>query len=103
GATFGAARYKVIEADLPGSGRSLPQPRKFPVSYYEDDSRSFMALLHELDAEPAHLMGFSDGGELALLMAALNPAIARSVVAWGAAGSVNDPNGFLRQAFGNVV
>jgi valacyclovir hydrolase len=62
-----------------------------------------MALLHELDAEPAHLMGFSDGGEDALLMASLNPDIAITVVTWCAAGSLNDANGFMRELLRNVV
>jgi pimeloyl-ACP methyl ester carboxylesterase len=95
-------RYRVIAADPPGSGRSGPQPRKYAASYYEDDSRAFLALLEERRASPAHLVGFSDGGEYALLMAELKPAAARSIVAWGAAGQVAAPREFL-EAFGQVV
>ena len=95
-------RYRVIAADPPGSGRSGPQPREFSPSYYEDDSRSFLALLEELGASPAHVAGFSDGGEYALLMAELEPAAVRSVVAWGAAGRLVAPPEFL-EAFGRVV
>ncbi len=29
-----AARYKVIAADLPGSGRSEPQPRAYTPTFY---------------------------------------------------------------------
>src|SRR5438046_217523 len=68
-----AAGYRVIAADLPGSGRSEPQPRAYTATYFEDDARSFAALLHHLAPGPAHLMGFSDGGEDCLLMAALTP------------------------------
>jgi valacyclovir hydrolase len=98
-----AAGYRVIAADLPGSGRSEPQPRVYTATYYEDDARSFAALLQHLTTGPAHLMGFSDGGEVSLLMAALTPGVVRSVVTWGAAGALNDPNGQLRQAMYNVV
>ncbi len=80
-----AAGYRVIAADLPGSGRSEPQPRTYTATFYEDDARSFAALLQQLATGPAHLMGFSDGGEISLLMAALTPGVARSVVTWGAA------------------
>jgi len=83
-----ATRYRVIAADLPGSGRSEPQPRVYPATYYADDARSFVALLEHVKAEATHLIGFSDGGEVALLMAAFSPAIARSVVTWGAAGAI---------------
>lgn len=98
-----AAGYRVIAADLPGSGRSQPQPRAYTASYLEDDARAFAALLQHLGAVPAHLMGFSDGGEVALLMTVLNPGIARSLVTWGAGGKLSDPSGQLREAFYNVV
>ncbi|MCI0398371.1 MAG: alpha/beta hydrolase [Chloroflexi bacterium] len=98
-----AANYRVIAADLPGSGRSQPQPREYTATYFEDDARSFAVLLQHLAVGPAHLMGFSDGGEVSLLMAALTPDVARSVVTWGAAGTVSDPDGQLREAMYNVV
>jgi valacyclovir hydrolase len=98
-----AAGYRVIAADLPGSGRSEPQPRTYTATYFEDDAGSFAALLEHLATGPAHLMGFSDGGDISLLMAALTPGVARSVVSWGAAGVLNDPSGQLREAMYNVV
>jgi len=82
------ASYHVIATELPGSGRSGPQPRTFTPQYLEDDASTFLALLDDLGATPAHLVGFSDGGEYALLMAATRPEVARSVVTWGAAGSL---------------
>jgi len=97
------AGYRVIAADLPGSGRSEPQPRAYTASYYEEDTHAFAALLQHLESGPAHLMGFSDGGEISLLMAAMMPGVARSVVTWGAAGVLNDPSGQLREAIYNVV
>lgn len=86
-----APHYRVIAADAPGSGRSGPQPREYTPSYFGDDSRSFLALLDELQASPAHIVGFSDGGEYALVMAELRPAAVRSIVAWGVAAQVAAP------------
>lgn len=80
--------FRVIAVDLPGSGRSEPQPRHYDSTYYVDDARLLLGLLDELRIEMAHLVGFSDGGEEALLMAALQPARALSVLTWGAAGQV---------------
>ena len=97
------AGYRIIAADLPGSGRSEPQPRAYTASYYEDDARSLEALLQHLSIASAHLIGFSDGGEVSLLLAALTPERARSVVTWGAVGTINDPNGQLRDIMYNVV
>ena len=98
-----AAGYRVIAADLPGSGRSEPQPRTYTATYYEEDAPAFAALLQHLATEPAHLIGFSDGGMTSLLMAALAPGIVRSVVTWGAAGTISDPGGHLVEAMYNVV
>jgi pimeloyl-ACP methyl ester carboxylesterase len=97
------AGYRVIAADLPGSGRSEPQPRTYTATYYEDDARSFAALLEHLATEPAHVIGFSDGGMTALLMASLTPGVARSVLTWGAAGTISDPGGHLIEAMYNIV
>jgi valacyclovir hydrolase len=98
-----AAGYRVIAADLPGSGRSEPQPRTYTATYYEEDAHAFAALLRQLATEPAHLIGFSDGAEVSLLMATLIPAGVRSVVLWGAAGVINDPDGRMREAMYNIV
>ena len=79
-------QFRVIAADLPGSGQSGPQPRQYSASFYHDDARSFLALLGALDATPAHVVGFSDGGEVGLIMAEQQPSALRSLFAWGAAG-----------------
>jgi valacyclovir hydrolase len=85
-----ASRFSVIAADPPGSGKSGPQPRTYTPSYYQDDAVAFLTMLDAMGASPAHLVGFSDGGEYALLMAALRPGAVRSVVTWGSAGSLGD-------------
>jgi len=97
------AGVRVIAADLPGSGRSHPQPRVYTATYFEDDAGAFSALLQSLSPESTHLVGFSDGGEVALLMAELFPDRVRSVVTWGSAGQISDPSGELRSIFHDVV
>jgi pimeloyl-ACP methyl ester carboxylesterase len=95
------AGYQVIAADLPGSGRS--EPRTYTASFFEEDTYAFAALLEHLESDPAHLVGFGNGGEVSLLMAELLPDIVRSVMAWGAVGTINDPGGELREAIYNVI
>ena len=97
-----APTYRVIAADVPGSGRSGPHPRTFPPTYYQDDAQVFLAMLVTIGASPAHVVGFSDGGEYALLMAALRPSAVRSVVTWGAAGSLGD-NPEMVEVFARLV
>jgi pimeloyl-ACP methyl ester carboxylesterase len=97
-----APHYRLIAADPPGSGQSGPQPREYSASYYEDDSYAFLALLDGLSASPAHLVGFSDGGEYALLMGELKQAAIRSIVTWGAAGKLAFAPEFLAE-FGQII
>jgi valacyclovir hydrolase len=85
-----APKYRVIAADVPGSGKSGPQPRQYTPSYYHDDARSMLAMLKALNASPAHVVGFSDGGEYALVMAATDASAVKSVVTWGSAGKLPD-------------
>lgn len=97
------AGYKVIAADLPGSGRSEPQPRTYTASCFEEDTYALVALLQHLESELAHLVGFGSGGEISLLMAELMPGVVRSVMTWGAVGTINDPGGELREGIYNVI
>jgi len=79
--------YQFILPDLPGYGKSVPPLRTYPVDFYERDARVMATFLQALDLPPAHIMGFSDGGEVALLLPILRPSICRSVAAWGAIGA----------------
>jgi valacyclovir hydrolase len=83
-----SAGFHVIAVDLPGSGRSEPQPRSYTAGYYHDDARALLGLLDALGVSVAHLAGFSDGGEVAVLMAGLRPGLALSLFTWGAAGKI---------------
>jgi valacyclovir hydrolase len=87
--------FRIVAIDLPGSGRSQPQPRRYTASYYADDGQTLLGLLDELGIRAAHLAGFSDGGEEALLLAGLRPSLALSVFTWGAAGQLVAPPGTL--------
>ena len=80
--------FRVIAIDLPGSGRSEPRPRSYAAGYYHDDALVLLGLLDALGVSAAHLAGFSDGGEEAVLMAEQRPGLALSLFTWGAAGKI---------------
>ncbi len=97
-----ASKFRVIAADLPGSGKSEPQPRAYTPTYYHDDAAAFLALLDHLGAGPAHIVGFSDGGEVAFVMAEERPTAVRSIATWGAAGTIEAPPEML-DAFDTLI
>jgi pimeloyl-ACP methyl ester carboxylesterase len=84
-----ARRYRVLVPDLPGYGRSTPQPRPFPLVFYRQDALRLLAWLAALGLDRVHLGGFSDGAEVALWMAILDPPRIYSLLAWGVAGTLD--------------
>ncbi|WP_432541806.1 alpha/beta fold hydrolase [Kineococcus sp. SYSU DK002] len=73
-----ADAFTVHAAERPGHGRT--PDREGPFSY-DDGVLDTLALLDALGVGRAHLVGFSDGGVIALLMAVRHPERVRSVVA----------------------
>lgn len=98
-----ARHWRVISIDLPGSGRSGPQPRSYTRHYWEDDAHVIAAFVKSRVGGPAHIVGHSDGGEVGLLIAALHPGVARSVVAWGATGALDETHRGAVGYFHNIV
>jgi valacyclovir hydrolase len=79
--------FRAFVVDRPGYGRSVPPYRTYPPDFYHRDARVMGGLLDALGLRDVHMMGFSDGGEVALIMPILRPDLCQSVVAWGAVGS----------------
>jgi pimeloyl-ACP methyl ester carboxylesterase len=84
-----ARRYRVWVPDLPGQGRSTPQPRTFPLDFYRQDALRLLGWLAGLGLDRVYLGGFSDGAEVALWMAILDPPRIASLLAWGVAGALD--------------
>jgi len=80
-------RFRVLAPSRRGYGRSGPKPRRYPRDFYRRDAEDVVAWLDALGVRRAHVVGYSDGGEVALLMPILRPDLVASVAAWGAVGS----------------
>jgi valacyclovir hydrolase len=78
--------FRVIAPTLRGYGQSRPKPRQYPPDFYRQDARDVLAFMDALNIEAAHIMGYSDGGEVSLLCGGMQPERFRSVIAWGAVG-----------------
>jgi len=78
--------YEVIAPTLRGYGLSEPKPRDFPPRFYDRDAADVMAFMDALGIRQAHLIGYSDGGETALICAGTHPQRFVSVACWGAVG-----------------
>lgn len=65
-----APSYRVIALDTRGHGRSPRGTAPFTIRQFADDLLDF---LDERGIERAHLLGFSDGGNIALVFALAHP------------------------------
>ncbi len=82
---------RVIAPDLRGHGRSAALPRQYDADLYRTDADDLVRLLDQLALDAVHLVGYSDGGETAILLAARLGARVRSATVWGVSGRVPPP------------
>jgi valacyclovir hydrolase len=78
--------YRVLGLSLRGYGQSTPKPRTFTPDFYHKDAADVLAFMDALNIPQAHLMGYSDGGETALIAAGTQPERFKSVIVWGCVG-----------------
>jgi pimeloyl-ACP methyl ester carboxylesterase len=76
-----AARYRVFLPERRGHGHTPDV--EGPLSY-QDMANDTVAFIESVVGSPAHLVGWSDGGIVALLVAIARPDLVRKVVAVGA-------------------
>ena len=74
-------RYRVLAFDRRGHGRTADTDAAF---HYDDMVSETIAAIQKLIGGPAHLVGWSDGGIVALLIALRRPDLVRSLVLIGA-------------------
>ena len=79
--------FHVMGLTLRGYGQSQPKPRDFPDNFYHRDADDVIAFLDALHIDRAHLIGFSDGGEVSLILAGQHPERIVSCIAIGAVGN----------------
>lgn len=73
--------FHVFAYDRTGQGRTADQIGSLHFAF---QTREAIAYLEDIVKEPAHLLGWSDGGIIALMVAIERPDLVRSIVAIGA-------------------
>ena len=66
--------YRVISFDPRGYGKSRPPVRDFPQDFYRRDAEDASGIITALGLESCGVMGWSDGANAAVLLAAEHPA-----------------------------
>jgi pimeloyl-ACP methyl ester carboxylesterase len=76
-----AADYRVLAFDRRGHGRTADTDAPF---HYADMTTETVGVLEHAGGDAAHIVGFSDGGIIGLLLALARPELVRSLVLIGA-------------------
>lgn len=78
--------YHVYGLTLRGYGESTPKPRDFSPGFYRRDTDDTLAFMDAVGLDKVHILGYSDGGEVALMASGLQPDRFLSAASIGAVG-----------------
>lgn len=90
-------KYRVIAVDTRGHGQSPRGEKPFTLSQFAEDLHGFML---ENGIEKAHILGFSDGGNIATLFALRYPEMVEKLIL---NGSNLDPFGMKTELFLQIL
>ncbi|XP_070567447.1 valacyclovir hydrolase-like [Ptychodera flava] len=76
-------KFTLIAWDPRGYGKSRPPDRDFPKKFFDRDAEDAAQLMKTLGYSKYSLLGWSDGGITALLIAARHSSALRKMVLWG--------------------
>lgn len=75
--------YRIIAWDPPGYGCSIPPKRTFGSDFFRKDAEIAHSLMENLGAKKYSILGWSDGGITAMIVAANNQKSVEKLVFWG--------------------
>jgi len=85
------SHFRVIAPHLHGYGHSTHR-NSYALSFYRDDANDLATLLDSLKIDKVLVLGFSDGGIVGLLLAALYPQRVLALAVMGAQPAINAQN-----------
>ena len=93
-----AKKFRVIAVDCPGQGRS----EQTPTLSYQVMADYFSKMVDALKLDSLYVFGYSDGGNVALLMAADRPDKVKKVAAFAAASNTSGYYPYVAEAMGQL-
>ncbi|XP_055852232.1 valacyclovir hydrolase [Episyrphus balteatus] len=82
--------YTIIAWDPPGYGKSIPPKRQFDLNFYHKDAECATSLMKILGYSNFSVLGWSDGGITAMIMAGTDRRLLDNMVIWGAGPYINE-------------
>ncbi|XP_028619091.1 valacyclovir hydrolase [Grammomys surdaster] len=95
-------RFTLVAWDPRGYGMSRPPDRDYPRDFFERDAKDAVDLMKTLGFKQFSLLGWSDGGITALIIAATFPSYIRKMVVWGANSYVTEEDSRIYEGIRDV-
>ena len=96
------ANHSVIAVDPRGYGQSRPLDRTFSSDYLHRDAEDGLAVMQSLGFNHFSILGWSDGANSAVIMAANEPDAVKKLVIWGGNAFITEEDMKLYEATKNV-
>ncbi|XP_011198653.2 valacyclovir hydrolase [Bactrocera dorsalis] len=81
--------HTIIAWDPPGYGKSVPPERRFDLDFLQNDARCAVELMHALGRPKFSVLGWSNGGVTAIIVAGRFVECVEKLVIWGAGAYLN--------------
>lgn len=78
-----SGHHGVVSLDPRGYGQSRPPSRRFPVDFYHTDAEDAAGVMQALGCSTYNVIGWSDGGISATILAAKRPEAVQKLVVFG--------------------
>ena len=76
-------KFTVIAVNQRGYGNNRTENRSYPADFYHKDAEDVVLLMKQLDIPKYSLLGWSDGGNVAAIIAAKYPDSILKLIMWG--------------------
>jgi valacyclovir hydrolase len=80
--TYFAKTHRIIAPDPRGHGQSQPPKCNYPPDFYQRNAGDLIQLMDRLDIDEFSILGWSDGANIAAIMAVALPERVRCLVLW---------------------
>ncbi|ALC47239.1 CG5377 [Drosophila busckii] len=82
--------HTIIAWDPPGYGKSVPPQRSFGLEFFQRDAEAALQLMRTLNKPKFSILGWSDGGITALILAGRHAEAVDKLAIWGAGAYLNE-------------
>lgn len=84
------SNHVFIAWDPPGYGKSIPPRRNFTLDFFNKDAIYAKELMNKLGLSKFSILGWSDGGITAIILAGTYPELVDKLVFWGSNSYITD-------------